>query len=351
MKHIQAVETWSGPGARDSVIVPLEPGENAAHPSAHKRYFEHWYFDARLDDGHVVVGFLQASELITRKPGVELHVYKPGGEKLSIVKGYAGSDVRASSEKCDVSVGDNRCLAEFPGGGPPVHRVHLAEDDMEFDLTFTSELPGWKPGGGRTMYGDDEFFASVVPAPRARVEGMVRYGDVTLEASGIGYHDHNWGAGDMKRIIDYWYWGRIYAEDITLLYAYVMTRKHYGRACSKPLMLACRDQVVLSTGEMNLKAGDTVFNAAGNRDYPTSLDIEVPGSPELRLDVKEVIDAHDFIEDLPVLRSRAIKPVINRLVGRPGYFRFNSDYSLRVLHEGETLERSGATLHEMVALK
>ena len=351
MGTVKAVETWTGPGDTDEVIVPLEPSENAVHPSPHKNYFEHWYFDAKLDDGHVVVAFLQASELITRRPGVELHVYKPGGEKLSIVKGYAEPDVRASRDKCDMSIGDNRCVAEFPAGGLPVHRVHLAEDDMAFDLTFTSELPGWKPGGGRTMYGDEEFFAWVVPAPRARVEGMIRYGDVTLAASGTGYHDHNWGAGDMKRIIDYWYWGRIYAEDVTLLYAYVMTRKHYGRACSKPLMLALRDRVVLSTGEMVLEAGETVFNAAGNREYPSSLDIVVPGSLRLRLDVKEVIDAHDFVEDLPVVRSRLVKPVINRLVGRPGYFRFNSDYSLRVQHEGETLERSGTTLHEMVALK
>jgi len=116
-------------------------------------------------------------------------------------------------------------------------------------------------------------------------------------------------------------------------------------------MLALRDRVVLSTGEVVLEAGETVFNAAGNRDYPSSLDIVVPGSLRLRLDVKEVIDAHDFVEDLPVVRSRLVKPVINRLVGRPGYFRFNSDYSLLLEHEGKTLERSGTTLHEMVALK
>lgn len=352
MARIQAVETWTGPGKSDAVITALKPEENAVHPIDMRNYFEHWYFDAKLEDGHVVIGFLQAAELITRKPGVELHVYKPSGEKLSVVKGYADSDVRASKEKCDVWVGKNHGYAEFPeGGGLPVHHLHLAEEDMEFDLTYYNELPGWKPGGGMTKYGDDEFFAWVVPSPRARVEGTVRFGDTTLEARGIGYQDHNWGVGDMKRIIDYWYWGRIYGEDFTLLYAYVQTRKHYGYACSTPLMLARDDQIILSSGEMTLERGRNVFNETANRDYPSYIVIEVPGKVRLRLDVREVIDAHDFVEDLPVVRSRAIKPIINRLVGRPGYFRFDSEFSLHVEHEGETYDRSGMTLHEMVALK
>jgi len=155
----------------------------------------------------------------------------------------------------------------------------------------------------------------------------------------------------MKRIVDHWYWGRIYADDFTLLYAYVMTSKKYGHACSTPLMLAHDDEIILSSGDMALDSGDQVFNETGNREYPSWVAIRVPGNLGLRLEVKEVIDAHDFVADLPVVRSRAIKPIINRLVGRPGYFRFNSEYSLRVVHEGKTYDRSGMTLHEMVALK
>jgi len=46
-----------------------------------------------------------------------------------------------------------------------------------------------------------------------------------------------------------------------------------------------------------------------------------------------------------------VKPVVNRLLGRPGYFRFDSDFSLSVQGAGKTIERSGRTLHEMVALR
>lgn len=39
------------------------------------------------------------------------------------------------------------------------------------------------------------------------------------------------------------------------------------------------------------------------------------------------------------------------MVGRPGYFRFNSDFSLHVELGRESFDRSGKTLHEMVALE
>ncbi len=346
----KTVKMWTGQGDRDDVIVPLKEEENAAHPIADRHYFEHWYFDARLDSGHTVVGFLQTSELVRRKPGVELHVYKPGGGKLSVAKTFPGSAVSASSERCDVRIGGNRCSSEFLPGALPVHRLFLREGDMEFDLTFTNTVPGWKPGVGQANYNEREFFAWVVPAPRARVSGTVRFGDTVLEARGIGYHDHNWGVGDMKRIIDYWYWGRVYTEDLTLLYACVMAREGYDLV-TRPLMLARGDTVVLSSGEMELETGERVFNAVANRDYPSWLRITIGDEVDLRLDVREAIDAHDFLADLPVVRSRPVKALVNRLLGRPGYFRFDSDFTLAVELDGERLAREGRTLHEMVALR
>ena len=68
MKIEPVIDEWSGPGEKDGTIVPITPRENAVNREASKSKFygEWWYFDARLEDGHVVVGFLQASELMTR---------------------------------------------------------------------------------------------------------------------------------------------------------------------------------------------------------------------------------------------------------------------------------------------
>ena len=70
-------ETWTGPGRQDGQIVPIKPEENGVHPTDDENYVEHWYFDARLDNGYLVVGFLWASEMMTHEPAMELHIYKP----------------------------------------------------------------------------------------------------------------------------------------------------------------------------------------------------------------------------------------------------------------------------------
>ncbi len=335
------------------MIIPLRPEDNALYAPKSRFYGEWWYFDARLDDGHVVVGFLQASELMTRKPGIELHVYRPSGEKLSVVRKFARASLHASRDQCDVWVGRNHCRGDFKEGSDlPVHHLYINEGGMEADLRFESVLPGWKPGQGRTDYGDRGYFFWVVPVPRATVTGTVRIGDEVLEAKGVGYHDHNVITADARRIISHWYWGRLYTDDFTLLYAYVKTNKHFGGVASKPLMLAHKDVVVLSTGEMVVTDADFVYNDVAHREYPRALEIVVPGSLSLRFDVKDIIDAHDLLDDLPAaLRNPLVRALVHKLVGRPGWFRFSSDYKLTVVREGKTLTDEGTTLHEMVALE
>lgn len=353
MKIEKVVDAWGGPGEKDSVITPIRPQENALYAPKSRFYGEWWYFDARLEDGHVVVGFLQASELMTRKPGIELHIYRPSGEKLSVIRKFADTSLRASKEKCDVWVGKNHCQGDFQDGSDlPVHSMYINEGGLEADLKFTSLLPGWKPGQGRTDYGNRGYFFWVVPVPRARVEGTVRIGNEAIQAKGVGYHDHNVITADARRIISHWYWGRLYTDDFTLLYAYVKTNKHFGGVASKPLMLAYKDKVILSSGEMVVTDSDFTLNDVAHREYPRALRIEVPGSLSLRFDVKDVIDAHDLLDDMPkALMNPLTRALVHKFVGRPGWFRFSSDFKLEVEHEGKTYKEEGTTLHEMVALE
>jgi predicted secreted hydrolase len=352
MRTEPVIDEWLGPGEKDGEIIPVSMVENAVHREPSRFYGEWWYFDARLEDGHVVVGFLQASELMSRKPGIELHVYKPSGEKISVVKKFPISQLRTSDEKCDVWVGDNHCYVEWPEKGDlPTHHLHIAEEGMEADLTFTSEVPGWKPGKGMTKYGDRGYFGWLVPAPRARVEGTVKFEGKTLQAKGIGYHDHNVVTADARRIISYWYWGRLYTDDFTLLYAYVRTKKRFANVASKPLMVAYKDKVILSSGEMVLTESGTVFNDEANRTYPTKLELDIPDQVYLRLDVQRIIDCNDLLKEInPVIMNSLTRKLVNKFM-RPGWFRFESDFTLRVQHDGRTFEETGTTLHEMVALE
>ena len=357
MTALRVTDHWLGPGQRDGTILDVPLRENGRHANANRAAFEHWYFDARLDDGRVVVGFLQTAELMTKRPGVELHVYNPDGTRLEKKRPYPLAAVVVSEERCDVRVGHNFARVLAPQkNGLLSHELYLREGDLELNLRFDSEVPMWRPGLGYTSYGERDFFAWVVAAPRARVTGSVTAKGERREVSGIGYHDHNWGIGTMPKIVDHWYWGRVYAEDATCIYATIFTTDRYARMVSKPFMLAFGSEVVLSTGEVEIIEGKRVYDRVADQHYPSSLTLRADGGvAELVLTVREVLHAHDLLDEVPVVRNPVIKtfakPLINRLLGRPGYFRFRSDFVLTANVGGHQLKRTGTTLHEAVALR
>ncbi len=361
---IDITEGWTGPGSKDGKLTTVQRSDNALHPHASKWAFEHWYYDARLDTGHTVVVFLQKrrpEEPPGSKPVVEVVVYFPDGTRRQIIKHYPHMAFEASAEQCQVRIGHN--TAELVGDDPlPVHRVKVSEDGVEFDLTFTNEVPSWMPGQGWTKYGAVDFFGWVVPGPRAAVSGTVVIDGESIEASGIGYHDHNWGVGNMTRVIDRWHWGRLYTEDFSVIYAMVKTQKRFDHHQSQPLMLAHKGEIILSTGELTLTEGPLQYDSDARRSYPTWIRMETEAAVDgvsdakvdLRMDVRQVIHGHDLLDDIPVVGTKVggaiLKPIIHKVVGHPGYFRFLSDFELTVTIDGETTVERGTTLHELVAL-
>ncbi|MCA2207941.1 lipocalin-like domain-containing protein [Nocardia rosealba] len=347
------VEAWNGPGRGDGELTPIEPRHNAFHPASSRLAFEHWYFDAHLDTGHVVIGFLikrRPEDLPLSRPWVEMIIYAPDGTRRQVSRRYPPSAASFSPDACDVRIGANTARTEPHDNGLPTHHLRMAEDGLVFDLRFHNEVPGWMPGKGETRFGGKDSFGWMVAAPRARVTGAIELDGVRHEVTGRGYHDHNWGVGDMKKIIERWHWGRLYVEDYSLLFASVLTQQRKGGHEINPLMLANHADTVLSTGETVLTEGPARFDATAGRTYPEWVELRVPGRLELRLDVTRVIHAHDLLDDLPVVRSRLVKPLVHRLVGHPGYFRFESTFELSV-HTGDgTAHRAGTTLHELVAL-
>ena len=346
------IEAWNGPGRQDGTLTVVTEKDNALHPSDSKWAFEHWYFDARLDSGHTVVAFLQKrrpEEPPGSKPIVELLVYYPDGTRRQVTQHHPKTDFAASAERCDVRIGASHASSDY-SGDLPVHHVYAAEEDLVFDLTFTNETPSWMPGGGQTDFNETDYFGWVVPGPRCAVTGTVTLDGETREVTGRGYHDHNWGVGNMPRIIDRWHWGRLYTDDLSLLFATVKTQKRFDFHESRPLMLARGREIVLSTGEVTLTEGPMLYSDVAHREYPQWIRLTVDGVVDLRLEVQQVIHAHDLLDDVPVARSRFVKPILNRIVGRPGYFRFDSTFELTVTLDGVTRTETGRTLHELVAL-
>lgn len=347
-------EPWNGPGNQDGILTEVLPHHNARHPNASRLAFEHWYFDARLDNGLIVVGFLtkrRPEDLPLSRPWAEITVYYPDGTHRQISQRYPAKATYFSAEKCSVRVGSNHADVDF-SGELPCYQVHFEEQDVVLDLKFQNEVPPWLPGKGENHFHKGEVFGWCVGAPRARVSGTVSIDGERSEVTGIGYADHNWGVGDMRKVIDKWHWGRLYADEYTLLYAVVATQEAYGSTQIKPVMLARGGKIIASTGEAVFTEGPTQFNTDAGRNYPTWISLDIPGVFSVKLDVDEVLQGESLLEAIPVVGSPLLRPLMRKLVGNPGYFRFSSHFELSVPREdGSSDVLTGTTLHELVALR
>ena len=346
-------EGWTGPGRRDGTILPMKPEDDALHIDVGaKNQFEWWYFDAHLEGGYTLVAFFYAAYpnpgLDQGKIAVELTLLRPDGRKTQKVIKFNKSQFFASGEIPHVTIGNNTMKATFTNDGLPIYEIFLEDEDLMFELTYKAQVKGWKPGTGYSHFADLGHFAWVVPFPRASVEGSIRDGDKTMSVKGVGYHDHNWLNFSFQSIIEYWMWGRVYSENFTLSYAFIQCNDKVDRHAVKVLMAAKGSEVFLSSGEYEFSQDGFEFSEAAGHSFPRTISITVPGELEAKLDVAKVFEAENMLDNFNPVLAFLAKYVLRM---KPGYFRLNSDFTLKVTRDGVTSEEKGNTLHEIVTFK
>ncbi len=342
-------EAWTGPGNKDGNITVFKPEHDGLHIDMKKKgNAEWWYFDARLDDGHFVVGFFRAKHERTGKTGVEITIYKPDGEKIQKLYDYSHSDLTASNKDANVKIGNNYIKVDFSNNKLPEYEIFLDEGDYGIHLKYKATVQSYMPGNGFTEFGNLGHFGWCIALPRAEIEGTIKVDGKTIPARGIGYHDHNWLNFNLVRVVEYWYWGRIYSDNFTLIYAYIKCNKKMNGHGIKVLMFAKGEDILLSTGESDIIAEDFQFHEHVNNYYPKILKFDISDKMYGTLEVQELIDADNLLFELsPVLRFI----VKNVLKLKPGYFRLNSKFNLDIEHDGKVYQENGNTLHEMVIAK
>ena len=342
-------EVWLGPGKKDGIIRNFKPENDGLHIDMNKRgNFEWWYFDARLDNGYMAVGFFRAKHERTGKTGVEITIYKPNGDKIQKIFDYKHSDLIATKDNANVQIGKNYIKVDYSNERFPEYEIFLDEDDLGMHLIFNPIVPGWMPGEGFTDFGKMGQFGWAIAIPRADVKGKIKVENQEIEVKGIGYHDHNWITFNLVRVVDYWYWGRIYSDNFTCIYAYIKCNKKMDNYPINILMVAKGQDVIHSTGEFELIDKEFVYNEKAGNKYPKSLTFILSEKQTISLNVQKIIDADNLLFELsPVFRFLAK----NVLRIKPGYFRLKSEYLIDFLYKGSTYKEKGDTLHEMVIVK
>ncbi len=343
-------EGWTGPGRRDGTILLPKPKDDALHIDVGaKNQYEWWYFDAHLEGGYTLVAFFYAAYpnpgFDQGKIAVELNLLRPDGTKTQKVIKYKKEHFYASREEPHVTIGQNTMTATFTDDGLSVYEIFLEDEDLMFQLTYKAQVKAWMPGDGYSHFVNLGYFAWVVPSPRASVTGHIRDRDKTFEVKGVGYHDHNWLDFQFQSIIEYWMWGRVYSENYSVAYAFIQCNGNVDRYAVKVLMGAKGSDVFLSTGEYEFTQEDFEYSEIAGHSYPRSITINVPGELEVKLDVARVFEQVNMLDNFNPVLAFLAKYVLRM---RPGYFRLNSNFTLKAnRNQVETVE-TGSTLHEVV---
>ena len=212
--------------------------------------YEWWYFDAHLDDGaKLVVVFLTKEMTALKKPlspSIRIDLTLPDGTSIRKLAGFPAETFSASTETCDVRIGDNAFVGDLH-----TYTIRAHVEEIEVDVTLTGQVPAWRPETGYWLFGEEaeHFFAWLPSVPQGRVEATYRVDGTSRTVAGVGYHDHNWGNAPMLDLMHHWYWARGAAGPYSVIASYITAEKRYGYDALPVFMLARDGELIADDGD------------------------------------------------------------------------------------------------------
>jgi hypothetical protein len=317
----------------------IAPWEDGARTDGGRGSFEWWYFDAHLDDGAaLVVVFMDKDMTQPQKPLaplVRINLDLPDGRSLKKAQHLPPGSYSAATDHADVRIGGNR----FEGD---LHRYRITAqiDEVSVDVTLTGQVPPWRPGTGYVYFGADQKreFAWLPSVPQGKVEVRYRIGEETHQATGIGYHDHNWGNAALPKLIHDWYWARGQAGPYSVITSYVTAHEKYGYTPIANFMLAKNGHIV---------AGDAEKATFAREDIHTDEKTGKPVANVLRYTYEDGDDRYvltytrqeDLARDKLIDGVHGIKRLAATLIGFDGaYLRFSGECRVQYFRTGALVE-------------
>lgn len=335
--------------AREGLGASIAEWEDGQRAETGPGSFEWWYFDAHFDDHSTAVIVFATKPILERsgplKPNVSLTITRPDGKKIAQFPIFSPGQFQAAKETCDVRIGSN-----WTKGDLHTYQLHVEMDGIAADLTFRGIVPPWRPGAGKSYFGDlEHYFAWLPSIPYGTVEGTLTYDGQVHRVTGTGYHDHNWGNVGLNEVMDHWYWGRAHIGEYTLIYVEQIGAKEYGYTRMPVFMLAKGDQILTGDGaSLTMKASDFTPQPGG-RAYPRDVDFHWQnGKDTIHLGLRQP----KLIEGVSLLLTfPAWQRFIIRLFANPYYFRFNANLELSIDLNGIKIVEHGPALFEIMILQ
>jgi predicted secreted hydrolase len=338
---------------REGLTETVASWEDGQRASTHRGTFEWWYFDAHFDDQTTAVIVFATKPIINPAvpltPNLSLTITRPDATRTAEFAFAPADQFSASSEICDVRIGPS-WVKQTGFGTCWNFKLHAQTDALAADLTFTGLVPAWRPGAGKSFFGDlEHYFAWLPSIPYGAIEGTLTYDGQTHRVRGTGYHDHNWGNVALPSVMDHWYWGRAHIDDYTLIFVEQVALKKYGSMRLPVFLLAKGDKVLVDDARyLTMQARDFIHHPGG-REYPREVDfIWTSAQGQVRLELREqkLIEGVSLLGALP-----PVKRTLARLFANPYYFRFNGVLDLKIDLDNTHDSKRGPALYEIMMLR
>jgi hypothetical protein len=321
--------------ARDTIAL----WEDGARTDGSSGTYEWWYFDAHLDDGTKLVVVFMDKELTAPQkpldPVIRINLDLPDGRSFEKIQTFAPETYSAATDSADIRIAHNRFVGDL-------HRycITAAIDDISVDVTLTGQVPAWRPETGCMLFGADQSleFCWLPSVPQGVVEATFSIGDETHEASGVGYHDHNWGNVGLLDIIHDWYWARGQAGPYSTITSYITSHKKYGYA-EIPIFMLARDGQII--------AGDASKVTFERENVYTDTTTGKPVAGVTRYPYEDGVDRYivtftrrqDLTRDRMIESIHGLKRLAATLAGFDGaYLRFTGECRVQVFRAGTLVE-------------
>ena len=335
-KPAAAAVTAEKPAAK-TALTPSD-ADDALHETAGTIY-EWWYWDATFDNGYSMStswGISDPSFVNSKETPdiIQFSIYDPLGKKTNVDAPFAAKDITASETSCDVTMGTNHLK-----GSIPRYDIEFRDKDLGCKLTFESVVTeGFrKPPDGVSYFTrqPDRWIGWVVAQPRAKVTGTLILDGKEIPVTGVGYHDHNWGNIALTEMYSYWYWGRIFLPDYTIIYSIAQMTDALGKKPSSVILAYKGEKLVGLTTDVTAEGSDFMPDKLTGAQYPQTLIIRPQGQT-----IKGTIThkLNHLVEALLLWGAEEGKG--------HAYFRFLSDCDIKLDVAGDKIDVKTSVLHE-----
>ncbi|MEY8435272.1 lipocalin-like domain-containing protein [Streptococcus hyointestinalis] len=328
----------------------IEVWEDSKRVSSQADFWEWWYFDAILEDGTaVVIQFLEKSFASigkdNPKKGITFKITLPDRtvyeEKLHI----AAKDCYYGGDKCDVHYDKNFFVGDLKN-----YHIHVEQiGKIAADLHLESLATPYRPGTAYFEFGDDQYYTWLCAVPKGRISGTLTIDGKTIEVTGYGYHDHQWGKSPYIKHWNHWTWARQSFDDYTLLVFDMTTTKDLGAKRFPLAFVEDKNGKIIFENEdlINYQVLETQVDPASGKVYPKKTRYTFSGQGK---EVTYTLEAKSTIESFgPKTMTFPQKLAMRALhLSNMSYSRFLGKGEMIIKDKGTEIKREGELIYEFM---